>query len=169
LPARALPELKAKGTHMSNNRSDVEELVYDTCMLLDAKDFKGFLERCDERFEYKLSAYSPEIKREMTWLDHGRAEISELFNTLPRHNTDPSPLTRNAVVYKVKVDDDAKRASVVSALQVFRTAINGGVTELFAIGKYYDTVDLNGDTPRLLARHVKLDTRDLGWGHHVPF
>jgi methanesulfonate monooxygenase small subunit len=43
------------------------------------------------------------------------------------------------------------------------------VTELFAIGKYYDTVDLNGDTPRLLARHVKLDTRDLGWGHHVPF
>ena len=123
---------------MSNNRSDVEELVYDTCMLLDAKDFKGFLERCDERFEYKLSAYSPEIKREMTWLDHGRAEISELFNTLPRHNTDPSPLTRNAVVYKVKVDDDAKRASVVSALQVFRTAINGGVTELFAIGKYYD-------------------------------
>ena len=31
------------------------------------------------------------------------------------------------------------------------------------------TVALDGDSPRLLARHVKLDTRDLGWGHHIPF
>jgi hypothetical protein len=30
-------------------------------------------------------------------------------------------------------------------------------------------VSLEGGRPRLLARHVKLDTRDLGWGHHIPF
>jgi hypothetical protein len=101
LPARALPELKAKGTQMSNNRSDVEELVYDTCMLLDAKDFKGFLERCDERFEYKLSAYSPEIKREMDMARPWPRRISE-FSIRSRDQYDPSPLTRNAVVYKVK-------------------------------------------------------------------
>ena len=154
---------------MNANRTQVEELVYDTCMLLDAKDFKGFLDRCDHQFEYKMTAYSPEIKREMTWLDHGRAEMEDLFNTLPKHNTDPSPLTRSAVVYKVSVDEDTKRANVVSGLQVFKTAINGGVTQLYAIGKYFDTVALDGNAPRLLARHVKLDTRDLGWGHHIPF
>lgn len=154
---------------MNVNRTQVEELVYDTCMLLDAKDFKGFLGKCDQKFEYRLSAWSPEIRKEMTWLNHGRAEMEDLFDTLPKHNTDPSPLTRSAVVYKVSVDEGAKRASVVSALQVFKTAINGGVTQLYAIGKYFDTVALDGNAPRLLARHVKLDTRDLGWGHHIPF
>lgn len=154
---------------MNVNRTQVEELVYDTCMLLDAKDFKGFLGKCDRKFEYRLSAWSPEIRKEMTWLNHGRAEMEDLFDTLPKHNTDPSPLTRSAVVYKVSVDEGAKRASVVSALQVFKTAINGGVTQLYAIGKYFDTVALDGNAPRLLARHVKLDTRDLGWGHHIPF
>jgi len=154
---------------MNTERTQVEELVYDTCMLLDAKDFKGYLDHCDAQYEYKLSAYSPEIKREMTWLDHNRAEMEELFHTLPKHNTDPSPLTRSAVVYKVSIDKAAKRANVVSGLHVFKTAIDGGVTQLFAIGKYFDTVALDGETPRLLARHVKLDTRDLGWGHHIPF
>ena len=154
---------------MNANRTQVEELVYDTCMLLDAKDFKGFLDRCDQHFEYRLSAYSPEIKREMKWLDHDRAEMENLFTTLPKHNTDPSPLTRNAVVYKVDVDEAGQRANVVSSLQVFRTELNGGVTQLFAIGKYFDTVALDGGAPRLLARRVKLDTRDLGWGHHIPF
>ncbi len=154
---------------MNTERTQVEELVYDTCMLLDAKDFKGYLDHCDAQYEYKLSAYSPEIKREMTWLDHNRAEMEELFHTLPKHNTDPSPLTRSAVVYKVSFDKAAKRANVVSGVHIFKTAIDGGVTQLFAIGKYFDTVALDGDQPRLLARHVKLDTRDLGWGHHIPF
>ena len=60
-------------------------------------------------------------------------------------------------------DDD-----VVSSLQIYRTALNGGATELYAVGKYFDTVALEGGQPRLLSRHVKLDTRDLGWGTHLP-
>lgn len=154
---------------MSANRSSVEELVYQSCMLLDDKDFNGFLGICEQHFEYKLTAYSPEIRSDMIWLDHDRAEMEDLFKTLPRHNTDPSPLTRNAVVYKVAIDAAAKRASVISALQVYKTAASGGVSQLLAIGKYHDTVSLEGEQPRLLARHVKLDTRDLGWGHHIPF
>lgn len=154
---------------MNTHRSGVEELVYESCMLLDAKNFAGFLDICEKDFEYKLTAYSPEIRNDMIWLDHDRAEMEDLFKTLPRHNTDPSPLTRNAVVYKVAIDAAAQRASVISALQVFKTAASGGVSQLLAIGKYHDTVSLEGERPRLLARHVKLDTRDLGWGHHIPF
>ena len=154
---------------MNAKRNSVEELVYETCMLLDDKNFSGFLDVCEKNFEYKVTAYSPEIRSDMAWLDHDRAEMEDLFKNLPRHNTDPSPLTRNAVVYKVDIDDAAKRARVISSLQVFKTAANGGVTQLFAVGKYHDTVSLEGDRPRLLARHVKLDTRDLGWGTHIPF
>jgi methanesulfonate monooxygenase small subunit len=152
---------------MNTDRTAVEELIYDSCMLLDRNDYKGFMALCHPQFHYKIVAYSPEIKREMAWLDHDRDELENLFNTLPKHNSDRSPLTRNAVVYKVAVDEARQQADVVSALQVYRTALDGGATQLFAVGKYFDTVSLAGDRPKLVNRKVALDTRDLGWGYHV--
>lgn len=154
---------------MNANREDIEELIYDSCMALDQSDYDAYMDLCSPDFSYKLSAYSPEVKQEMTWLDHDRDEIEHLFHTLPKHNSDRNPLTRNAVVYRVKVDENHKRADVVSSFQIFKTALNGGHSELFAVGKYFDTVSLEGGKPALVNRHVKLDTRDLGWGYHVPF
>ena len=60
-------------------------------------------------------------------------------------------------------------ANVVSALQVFRTQLDGGATELFAVGRFHDTVKLDGEQPKLARRVVKLDTRLLGYGYHIPF
>lgn len=149
-------------------RSAVEEFVYETCARLDEKDLEGFLGLCDAGFSYKVTAYAPEIRREMTWLDRDRGEIEEFFKMLPKHNTDQSPLTRHAQVTRVRIDEAGERAEVNSTLQVFRTRLDGGATELFAVGRYYDIVALREGKPRLLARHVKLDTRDLGWGTHLP-
>lgn len=154
---------------MNANRTELEELVYESCMLLDKNDYQGFIAMCHPDFHYKIAAYSPEIRREMAWLDHDRAEMEDLFKMLPRHNYDHSPLTRNAMVYKVEVSEDHQQANLVSALQVFRTALDGGATHLFAVGKYFDTVSLAGEKPTLLSRKVALDTRDLGWGSHIPF
>ncbi|MBI3370750.1 MAG: methanesulfonate monooxygenase [Betaproteobacteria bacterium] len=150
------------------DRSELEELVYETCARLDEKDFKGFLGLCDPAFAYKVSAYAPEVQREMTWLDRDRAEIEEFFGMLPKHNTDRNPLSRHAQVTKVRLDAARQRAEVTSTVQIFRTQLDGGATELFAVGRYLDTISLQADAPRLLARHVKLDTRDLGWGTHLP-
>jgi methanesulfonate monooxygenase subunit beta len=138
-------------------------------MTLDAKDFAGYLELCDPEYRYAITAYSPEIRKDMTWLEHDKAGMQTLFTNLPRHNSDQSPLTRHVTVYTIEQDDAAKKAKVVSALQVFRTQIDGGATELFAIGKLYDTVSLAGEAPRLLERQVRLDTRMLGYGYHIPF
>ncbi len=154
---------------LNGNRAAIEELIYESCMVMDQVDFDGFLKLCSPQFHYKLSAYSPEVKHDMNWLDHDRAELEDLFNTQSKHNYDHSPLTRNAVVYKVEVDKTGKQAKTVSALQIFKTNLNGGATQLFAVGKYYDTISLSGDKPTLVSRHVKLDTRDLGWGYHIPF
>ncbi|WP_333843434.1 aromatic-ring-hydroxylating dioxygenase subunit beta [Pelomicrobium sp.] len=154
---------------MSNARTMVEELVYRSCMLLDEKDFKGYLDLCDPQFRYTITAYSPEIKKEMTWLEHDKAGMQTLFNNLPRHNSDHSPLTRHVTVYTVTVDDAKKEAQVVSGLQVFKTTLDGGITELFGVGKLYDTVRLDGDGAKLLRRNVRLDTRMLGIGYHIPF
>jgi len=136
-------------------------------MALDDRDYKGFLALCDPGFRYKVTAYSPEIRKDMVWLDHDRKGMETLFTNLPRHNSDHAPLVRHATVYTVKVD--GQQAEVVSALQVFRTALDGGATELFAVARMVDTVKLDNGTPKLAQRLIKMETRQLGFGSHVPF
>ena len=150
-------------------RHAIEELVYRSCMALDARDFKGFLELCDDGFRYSVTAYSPEIRKDMVWLDHDKAGIDTLFKNLPRHNSDHSPISRHATVYTVSVDADGRHAQVVSALQVFRTLLDGGASELFAVGRLHDTVSLDGTAPKLHKRVVKMETRLIGYGYHIPF
>lgn len=149
-------------------RTEIAELICRSCMALDDKDFAAYLELCDPEFRYRITAYSPEIRKEMTWLEHDKPGMQTLFNNLPKHNSDHSPLTRHVTMYTVEHDEQAQRASVVSALQAFRTTLDGGVTELFAVGKVYDTVTLAGGAPKLLERNVRLDTRMLGFGYHIP-
>ena len=138
-------------------------------MTLDDKKFGDYLDLCDPDYHYAITAYSPEIRKEMTWLEHDKAGMQALFANLPKHNSDQSPLSRHVTVYTVKENDDATQAHVVSALQVFRTTLDGGTTELFAVGKIHDRVSLADGLPKLLNRNVKLDTRMLGFGYHVPF
>lgn len=152
---------------MHADRTRVEEFVYSTCMLMDDGDYPGFMALCDPEFHYEIAAYSPEIRQEMTWMDRDRKEFEEfLLKMLPKHNSDHSPLTRNAVIYRVEMNGET--AKVTSAFQIFKTSLDGGATSLFAVGRYEDTVAIDGDALRLKERRVKLSTRDLGWGYHVP-
>ena len=152
-----------------DHRHAITELVCNSCMTLDDKQFSAYLELCDPAYRYKITAYSPEIRKDMTWLEHDRAGMQTLFANLPKHNSDQSPLTRHVTVYTVKEDAAAQQAQVVSALQVFKTSLDGGATELFAVGKLHDLVSLAGAGPKLLAREVRLQTRMLGFGYHIPF
>lgn len=138
-------------------------------MTLDERAFSAYLELCDPAYRYRITAYSPEIRKEMIWLEHDKTGMQTLFTNLPRHNSDQSPLTRHVTVYTVSQDDAAGRAKVVSALQVFKTALDGGSTELYAVGKIEDEIALTDAGPRLLDRNVRLQTRMLGIGYHIPF
>ncbi len=146
----------------------VEELVYRTCLALDAVDFNAYLALCDEKYHYVIGAYSPEIRKDMVWLEHDMAGMQLLFKNLPKHNSDKSMLSRHASVYTVAFSDDI-HADVVSGLQVYRTSLDGGATELFAVGKMRDKIVLGADGARLLERRITLDTRMFGIGFHIPF
>jgi methanesulfonate monooxygenase small subunit len=150
-------------------RSAVEELVYRASLALDERKFQTFLDLCEPDFRYVVGAYSPEIRREMTWLDHDKAALQSLFETLPRHNSDHSPLARHVTLYLVEIDAGGAGATAVSALQVFRTALDGGATELYAVGKVHDRLRLTDGRARLARRQIKLETRMLGIGTHIPF
>jgi len=153
----------------AGSRHVVEELVYKTGLALDAKDFAGYLALCDAKFRYRITAYSPEIRKLMTWLEHDHAGMKTLFGNLHLHNSDQSLLQRHMTVYTVTYGDGGKTADVVSGLQVYHTSNDGGVTTLFAVGKVYDKVALGDDGARLVERNIKLDTRMLGIGFHIPF
>ena len=68
-----------------DHRHAISELISRSCMTLDDKKFSDFIGLCDEGFRYRITAYSPEIRKEMTWLEHDRAGMQLLFNNLPRH------------------------------------------------------------------------------------
>src|SRR5437868_6428513 len=140
-------------------RTAVEELVYRSALRLDARDFDGFLQLCEPELRYTVVAYAPEIRRAMLWLDHDTGGTESLFRNLPKHHSDPSPLSRHVTVYTVDFDGPGVNAKVVSALQVFRTLLDGGSTALFAVGKLHDEVRIVGGQARLTARTVRLETR----------
>jgi methanesulfonate monooxygenase small subunit len=151
------------------SRASIEELIYRSALCLDERDFEGFLALCAPTFRYTIEAHSPELRRDMIWLDHDKAGIEALFRTLPKHNSDHALLSRHVTVYTTSAADADGASSVVSALQVFRTDLDGGATALFAVGKLHDDVRFENGRAWLVRRRVRLDTRMLGIGSHIPF
>ena len=152
---------------MTAGDGDIGALVYRTCLLLDAERFDDYLAQCSADFRYRVKADSPELGKEMTWLDLDRNELADLLENVANHVRLPGRFTRQATVYTIERDDDGAAALVTTSLIVVYTDLDG-VSRLFASGRYLDTVALAGPAPRLASRTVWLDTRDLGPGSHVP-
>lgn len=153
-------------------RSAVEELVYESCIVLDERRFNDYLALGTADFRYRITAYSPEIRKEMTWLEHDREGLAALFELLPRHHVDHAEWQRHAVLYRARQEGDLVHA--VTSLVVHHTLrdvgdthLEGGTTKVFVAGKYLDTLRLERGELRLAARTVRLETRQLGIGTHL--
>src|SRR2546423_11394829 len=114
----------------SEQRLAIEELIYRSCLALDARDYQTSLGLCEPDFRYTVTTHSPEIRREMVWLDHDRKGMETLFANLPKHNSDHSPITRHATVYTVDASADSAQAG--SAGQGFPPHADGGGAEPFS-------------------------------------
>lgn len=174
----AKPAVGGKGGKPPNGSLEerekaVRELICRSCLALDELDFNAYLDLCHPDYRYVISAYSPELRKGIVWLNHDKRGMKSLFGVLPRHVSDNLirlALSRHVTVYTIDYSRDQTRATTVSALQVFTTTKDGGITQLFGVAKYYDTVALDGGKPLLLRREVRLDTRMLGeTGAHIPF
>ncbi len=159
---------EAPGAARNETNERIRELIYRSCLLLDQNDFEAWLDLCGPEFHYTIATYSPEIRREMIWLDHDREGLVSLVRMLPRHNSDLTPLARHAVVYTIDHDPRAGEARVVTSVTIYATALEGGETSLWALGRYHDTVGLAGGAPRFKRRVLRLETRSLGIGKHWP-
>jgi methanesulfonate monooxygenase small subunit len=144
----------------------VSRLIYATVLKLDSEDFKGFMRHCGESFRYAIKTFSPELGKEMTWLDHGRKGMQDLFGMLPQHVRMKGRFKRHVSIYSIDPQEDGS-VNALSSVLLIHTDLEGN-SKLFAAGQYEDVIDLSGDTPRLTERVVRLETRDLGQGMHIP-
>lgn len=157
-------------------RQQVVELIYDGCIALNAEAWDVFLQHCEPQgFRYRITNYSPEILRTQCWMDRDFKGLKSVIDLLPKHNTDHSPLTRHATVYKVLADAQTGEIRATTQLAIYRTELDGsnshfdsGRTQLWAIGRYEDRIRVGAEGARLLERNVVLDTRQIGIGSHLP-
>ena len=158
------------------NRVDaVRNAIYRSALLLDEGRGQEWLNTvCSADFQYAVTSYSPEIRREQEWSGGSRQELAELVRLLPRHNSDHASLARHVTVYEVELSDDADQARTTSVVAIYQTLldgqnshVDGGATRLLCTGKYYDRFSFAGDRPVLQFRTLRLDTRQWGTGTHV--
>jgi methanesulfonate monooxygenase small subunit len=155
----------------------IQQLVYRSCLFMNDESWKDYLALCDpQSFRYRITNYSPEIRKEQVWADRDFKAMKASFDLLPRHNSDRSKLTRQVSIYTVDYDERAREANVVSALTVYRTQLDGlnsyidsGQTHLYAVGLYKDRIKVSEEAAKLVERVVRLDTRQLDVGSHKPF
>lgn len=156
--------------------AQVQALVYASCLRTNAGDWPGFLDLCEQGdFRYRITNFSPEIKREQCWMFQDFPGLKKMFELLPKHNSDHSGLTRHAVVHAIEFDEEKLEAKCTSVVTIYRTQLDGasshfesGKTSLYAIGQYLDVVRFGDDGPRLAERIVRLETRQLDIGTHYP-
>ena len=156
-------------------KEQIKGVIYKACLYQDDLNWNAWLALCDETFRYRICAYSPEIRADMTYMDGDRESMKNLTSMLPKHNTDHSPLKRHCVAYDVTVSADGRSATATTSLTVFQTQLDGinshmdaGETRLFLVGRYHDKFSINGDDIKFTERETRLDTRRLDKGSHWP-
>jgi methanesulfonate monooxygenase small subunit len=150
------------------NTDAVKDVIYQSCLAMDDEKFDEYLALCAEDYRYKVTAYSPELRKDMVWLEQSRDDLVSMFEMIPEHVKPEGRFTRHAQVYGVTPNGSPDTLNVTSTLTVYFTT-DRGETKVFAIGRYYDVVDTSSGTPRLKAREVRLETRSLGTGSQIPF
>ena len=148
---------------MSNE--DIRNIIVLSCDALDNYDFEGFLKLCVKDFKYSINVFSPELQRDMIWLEHDYDGLKVLFEELPDHLQRTEKISRK-LSYPL-IENSKNKITVKTSFSVFKTDLEGK-SSILCIGNYIDSVCNVQNTYLLEERVVHLETRDLGIGLHVP-
>lgn len=144
----------------------ITRLIYQSCLVLDAEDFDAYLDLFAAEFEYRVSNYSFELRKDQDWMDVNRPELKGLLDNVDQHSRLLGRFARQANIYGID-RNGADKADVTTFVTIYYTTPEGA-TSVFAVGKYLDLIDLSGDEPLIASREVRLETKELGIGTHLP-
>lgn len=153
-------------------RLAVDSVIQSGALYLDERRFGDFLDLTTSDLRYRIQAYSHDLRKDMTWLDHDRTGLIALIELLPKHHVNGADWLRHVSLQTVTPLGDGE-VSTVSSLAVYQTIVDvgdshvdGGSSGLFAVGRYHDRLRREGDRLLLAERVVRLQTRQLGTGSH---
>jgi methanesulfonate monooxygenase small subunit len=154
-------------------RAALSDVIAEGAERLDERRFNEWIDLTAPSFRYRIEAYSHDIRKNMTWLDHDRSGMVALIELLPKHHVDGGDWLRQVSVGKVTAEG-ANAARAVSSLAIFHTArdigdahVEGGSSRLLMVGRYHDRFTHDGARWLLEERVVRLQTRQLGVGSHL--
>src|SRR5690625_4852728 len=70
---------------MKHNTDALTNFIYDLSNLLDEEHFENFLKLLDADFRYHVYAYSNELGKWLTYLDHDFSEMKDMLTMIPQH------------------------------------------------------------------------------------
>ena len=151
----------------ANLSQEISAWLAHSSQLLDDENFLEWLALTTACFSYTITTYSPEIESDVVFLEKDRKGLVRLFDQLSMHERYPDTFRRILSVSRI-TDVTPQSCDVVTPLSVFHTDL-GGATGLYCVGVYTDRFELNtASGPILAMRKVKLDTRRLPFGSHIP-
>ncbi len=144
---------------------EIVNFIQKSCWMLDEEDFDGFLSLCSKDFLYKITAFSPELNKEMTWMDEDYEGLKNLLGMVPEHLTRLGKFTRHVTIGQTLRGNE--EIIIKSSFIAVHTDLNGK-SNIFGVGRYNDKIISRDKDVFLLSREAHLETRDLGIGSHVP-
>ena len=138
-----------------------------SCLLLDAERFDEYLALWSPEGRYRITSWSPDLRRELVLLDLALTDFRRLLENVPNHERMQGTLSRHLTGPLVERRDGEDTTRATSSLLVVHTDLEG-VSSLYAAGKYVDEIDVAHGDARIASREVRLETRQLGTGSHVP-
>jgi methanesulfonate monooxygenase subunit beta len=141
-------------------------LTARACQALDDEDYAGFTRLCSATFRYAIRVYSPELRKDMTWLEHDLAGMTTLFESLQSHLRRPGQLLRHLGASIIHAHTE-EHIELATSFVIFETGLDGR-SQAWVVGRYHDVITDEGGCLCMTERSVRLHTRDLGIGSHVP-
>ena len=152
---------------MTEADGSIRRLIMRSCLYLDDERFDDYLALWSPTGRYRITSWSPDLRKELVLLDLPLGDYRQLLVNVPNHERMPGTLSRHVTGPLVERGDGDGRARATSSLLVVHTGLDG-VSNLYAVGKYLDDIDTSNGEPRIESREVRLGTRQLGTGSHVP-
>jgi 3-phenylpropionate/cinnamic acid dioxygenase small subunit len=147
------------------DREAIRELIGQTAARLDAEDLAGWIALFAPEAEYELSAYSREIRADMSWWKTARPDLDRMLEDIPQHVRDSA--RRLHIVSPLSIRVEGNRAGARSHFAVLRT-LDDGETHLYVAGRYEDSLVKAGGRWLYAKHHAILDTRMLETFTHLP-
>jgi len=140
------------------DRENIRLVISKSGSFLDERNYEEYINLFSKIGRYSLEANSSEIGETMNWLDMPRDELSALLEESPQHVHDLAERMHIVGVDEILFDGEGEVAEVISSFSVFRTDTSG-LTQVYAVGRYYDNLIKIERDWKISERIVRVQTR----------